>query len=159
LGKAFASIEELHWAVEVPVTVEDEGFWELQGNGGFACAGGSDEKERLRKRGEKVGGGFHLVKLIVEFGEQEIEAAKCLSWVEGEERADLGEFVLKREVEFSKDLLLLAGGVVEDGCGGLFGGNAKDGPVKEHLVVVNSERGYVVGDGGWGHLFRQRKRR
>lgn len=99
------------------------------------------------------------MKLVVELGEQEVEATKGLGWIEGEERADLGEFIFEGEVEFSEDLLLLVGGVVGDGCGGLFAGDAEDGPVKEHLVVVDGEWGCVVGDGGRGHLFRQRKRR
>lgn len=114
LGEAVASVKKLHWAVEVPVTVEDEGLGELQGNGGFACAWGADEEEGLGKRGEEVGGGFHLMELVVKLGEQEVEAAKGLGWVEGEERADLGEFVFQGKIEFSKDLLFLAGGVV--GC-------------------------------------------
>ena len=58
-GEFFAVTKVLDRAVEVLVTVEDEGFGELERDGGFATAGWADEEEGLWEAGEEVGGGFH----------------------------------------------------------------------------------------------------
>lgn len=64
MGKSAARGEEFDWAVKVAITVEDEGLGKLEGDGGFACAGGADEEEGLGEGGEEVSGGFHFVGLV-----------------------------------------------------------------------------------------------
>lgn len=60
LGCEFTrKLEMLDWTVEVLVTVEDEGFGELERDCGFATTGRADEKEGLWEAGKEVGGGFH----------------------------------------------------------------------------------------------------
>jgi len=58
-GEFLAITEVFDWAVKVLVTIEDEGFGELERDGGFATAGWADEEEGLRETGKEVGRGFH----------------------------------------------------------------------------------------------------
>lgn len=58
-GEFLAVTEVFDWAVEVLVTVENEGLGELERDCGFATTGRADEKEGLREAGKEVGGGFH----------------------------------------------------------------------------------------------------
>ena len=61
LIKALSGFEEPDWAVKVIITVENEGFGELERDSGFARAGWTDEEKGLWEAREKVGGGFHFV--------------------------------------------------------------------------------------------------
>ena len=64
LVEALVGLEETNRAVEVVVTVEDEGLGELEGNCGFATTGRADEEEGLGESREEVGGGFHGIKRV-----------------------------------------------------------------------------------------------
>ena len=97
--------------------------------------------------------------LGLEFGEEGVKIAKGSGRVEGEEGSNLGEFDVEWGIEEGEDSLVLGGGVMGWKWGDFNVGEEERSRVAEHLIVERRKRFRKVGDCGWVHLFRERKRR